>query len=95
MVTSIILFKLKEKSNGNCALLEEKLLGMRGKIDQLKSITTKTHMNIGSATFDLMMTAQYNSKDDFAKYLVHPIHVDVKDFVLEHCEEMASFQYED
>ena len=41
MVTSIIMFKLKEKTDENIAQIKEKLMGMKGKIVQLSDIKVK------------------------------------------------------
>jgi hypothetical protein len=95
MITSVIMFKLKEKKDENAAQIKEKLLGMKGQIAQLKDITVKTHLRSSPTSFDVMMIATYNSIQDFDDYVVHPVHVEAGKFVISLCEQTASVLYED
>ena len=86
MVTSIIMFKLKEKTDENIAQLKEKLMGMKGGIVQLKDIKVKRNLRNGPSNFDAVMIAEYNSIKDFDEYVIHPVHVEVGKFILSLCE---------
>jgi hypothetical protein len=95
MVTSVIMFKLKEKTAENNASLKEKLMGMKGKIMQLKDIKVESNVRNSPAGFDAVMIAEYDSIKDFDEYAVHPVHVEVGTFILSLCEQTASVFYED
>ncbi|MDR2516465.1 MAG: Dabb family protein [Spirochaetaceae bacterium] len=95
MVTSVILFKLKEKNDENIVRIREKLLGMQGKIPELKSITVKNNVRSSPTGFDAVMIAVYDSIKDFEAYAVHPVHVEAGNFILKLCEQTASALYED
>jgi hypothetical protein len=95
MITSVIMFKLKEKSSENALLVKEKLLSMKGNVDELKDIEVGINLNEGATPFDLVMVARYNSRDDFNVYAKHPFHVNVGKFVLELCEQTAAVLYEE
>ena len=94
MIVSTIMFKLKEKSDVNISLVEEKLMGMKGKISQLKDIRVYANLRSSSAGFDVLMIAEYDSIEDFDQYAVHPVHVEAGTFVLSLCEETASVLHE-
>ena len=94
MITSVILFKLKEKNDENTARITEKLLGMNGKIPQLKGITVKNNVRNSPAGFDAVMIAEYDSIQDFEAYAVHPVHVEAGNFIMNLCEQTASVLYE-
>jgi hypothetical protein len=89
------MFKLKEKTDENAALLKEKLLGMKGQIAQLEDIRVKNNLRNSPTGFDAMMIAEYNSVKDFEEYVTHPVHVEVGKFILSLCEQTASVLYED
>ena len=95
MVTSIIIFKLKEKTDENAAQIKEKLTGMKGKIAQLKDIKVKYNLRTSPSSFDVVMIAEYNSIEDFDEYAVHPVHVEAGNFILSLCEQISSILYED
>ena len=95
MVTSIIMFKLKEKTDANAALIKEKLMGMKGKIDQLKDIKVQFHLRNNPNSFDAVMIAEYDSLKDFDEYAAHPVHVEAGSFVVGLCEQISSFLYEE
>ena len=93
MIVSTILFKLKEKSDENFSLVEEKLMSMKGKIAQLKDIKVNANLRNSPADFDMIMIAEYESLKDFDEYAAHPVHVEVGKFVLNLCEQTASVLY--
>ena len=95
MVVSVIMFKLKEKSAENISRITEKLVGMKGKIAQLKDIKVKANLNNSPTGFDAVMIAEYSSMKDFDEYAVHPVHVEVGSFVVSLCEQIASTLYEE
>lgn len=92
MVTSIILFKLKDKTE--YAQLKENLKGMKGKIPQLESIRVEKDLHGDSAAFDAVMITEYESKKAFDEYAAHPVHVETAKVVLGLCEGTASVLYE-
>jgi hypothetical protein len=89
------MFKLKEKTDENVVLVKEKLLGMKGKIDQLQDIVVAKNLRAGPNGFDVVMIAKYNSMKDFEEYIAHPVHVERGTYVLSLCEETASVCFEE
>jgi len=89
MVTSIIMFKLKEKTDENYAQLKEKLLSLKGKIVQLKDIQVNHNLRNSPESFDAVMIAKYDSVKDFDEYVLHPVHVEVGKFVVSLCEQIT------
>ena len=94
MVTSIIMFELKEKNETNAAQIKEKLMGMKGKIEQLKDIKVKYNLRNNANSFDAVMIAEYDSIKDFDEYAVHPVHVEVGKYIIDHCEQISSIMFE-
>ena len=95
MIVSIIMFKLKEKSDENISRIEEKLMGMKGKIAQLKDIKVKANLRDSPTGFDAVMVAKYASIKDFDEYVANPVHVEAGGFVVSLCERIASALYEE
>jgi len=94
MVTSVIMFRLKESNDENRSLVKEKLLSMKGVVKQIKDIRVETNQITGSSSFDIVMIAKYNNMDDFNEYASDPFHLQVGKFALELCEQTASVIYE-
>ena len=94
VVTSVIMFRLKERNDENRFLVKEKLLSMKGVIKQLKDIKVEANQIAGSSSFDIVMIAKYDNMDDFNEYASNPFHLQVGKFVLELCEQTGSVIYE-
>lgn len=87
MIKHIVLWKLDdsysftEKEN-ILKTFSEKLLGLSGKIDELKSLSV--HINskeASSGNHDIMLDTTFNNYIDMDAYQVHPEHQKVVDYV--------------
>ena len=92
MIVSTVLLKLK--SAENFSPIKEKLMGMKGKIPQLKDMKVMANVRSSPGGFDMIMIAEYNSLADFDEYVAHPVHVEVGEFVVGLCEQIASVLHE-
>ena len=92
MIVNNIMFKLKDNTQENVVALQDKLLGMRGNVEQLKDIRVEANIRTG---FDLLMTTKYEDMQAFEAYIVHPFHVGVAEYVQAVCGQFASVCYEE
>lgn len=86
MINHVVLFKLKEfasEEEKQKVLIEikNKLLALKGVINELKYIEVGTHYSLKSPSFDLCLISHFESVDDLEAYKVHPEHVKVGDLI--------------
>ncbi len=77
MITHIVLFKLKDRSRGNVEKAMDVLLGMKGKIPQLRHLEVGLDVLHSQRSFDIALVTKFDSLEDLDAYQKHPVHVEV------------------
>lgn len=99
MINHVVLFKLKkyesdsEKQNV-IASIEEALLGLKGKIAELKYIEVGVNYELAAKSYDVCLISHFESVDDLDAYRVHPDHVKVAELIGQHAIERAAVDFE-
>lgn len=75
MFTHIVFFRLKDKSMKNVEKARNILLGMEGKIPQLKGLQVGVDVVHSDRSYDLALITKFNSHQEMDEYQVHPVHV--------------------
>lgn len=94
MITNTQLLKLKDRSSENIAKTRNVLLSMQGKIEFLRDLKVEVNIRQGASSYDLLMTAQYESLNDLEAYIAHPVHVEVAKYIAGVLETSAVVCYE-
>lgn len=94
MIVHIVLFKLKDASPGNVAEASKVLEGLRGKVPVLRSLEIGTDVLRTERSFDLALTATFDSLDDLQAYQVHPAHKEVIAYIAGVRESAVAVDYE-
>lgn len=94
MITNTQLLKLKDRSSENIAKTRNVLLSMQGKIEVLRDLKVEVNIRQGASSYDLLMTAQYESLKDLEAYIAHPVHVEVAKYIAGVLETSAVVCYE-
>lgn len=94
MITNTQMLKLKDRSGDNIAKAQEVLLSMQGKIEFLRDLKVDVNIRQGSSSYDLLMSAQYDSLEDLEAYIIHPVHVEVAKYIVGVLETSAVVCYE-
>ncbi|MCE4562908.1 Dabb family protein [Maribellus sp. CM-23] len=85
MINHVVLFKLKaypaEEKSQIIANIKEMLLGLKGKIDELKYIEVGENYELDSKSFDLALITHFESVEGLDVYRVHPEHVKVAAYI--------------
>ncbi|MBN2348977.1 MAG: Dabb family protein [Bacteroidales bacterium] len=99
MIRHIVLWKIDasysqtEKENA-VQLIYKSLTGMKGKIDELKSLAV--HINSDEAedsNFDIILETTFNSMADLNRYIEHPEHQKVSQIIKEVKKTRAAIDY--
>lgn len=81
MITHVVLFKLKDRSPGSVHKARDVLLGLRGKIPQLRYIEVGIDLLHSERSYDIALITKFDSMDDLQAYQVHPVHLEVAKYI--------------
>lgn len=94
MITHIVFFKLKDRSPENIQRTYEVLAGMEGKIPQLRSLEVGIDVVRSERSFDLALTAKFDSLEDLQAYNDHPVHQEVIEYIAKVKDVSLAVDYE-
>ena len=92
MITHIVLFKLIDRRNAQKA--RDVLLGMKGKIPQLRHIEAGIDVLHSDRSYDLALITKFDSMEDMKAYQAHPVHVEVLKYMTSVRESSITVDYE-
>ncbi|BBB90674.1 MAG TPA: Dabb family protein [Methylomusa anaerophila] len=94
MITNTQMLKFKDRSSETIAKARDVLLSMQGKIEFLRDLKVEANIRQGASSYDLLMSAQYDSLEDLEAYIIHPVHVEVAKYIASVLESSAVVCYE-
>jgi len=81
MVKHIVFFKLQDNSQENKELVKEKIMSMKGKIEELKYIEVGINFSLEERAYDLALVSEFETKEDLKSYAINPLHVKIIEFL--------------
>jgi len=99
MINHVVLFKLKkydsesEKQNV-ISSIEDALLGLSGKITELKYIEVGVNYELTTKSHDICLVSHFETVEQLDAYRVHPDHLKVAELIGQHVVERAAVDYE-
>jgi hypothetical protein len=99
MINHVVLFKLKkyesesEKQNV-IGSIEDALLGLLGKIDELKFIEVGVNYELASKSYDVCLVTHFETVEHLDSYRIHPEHLQVAELIGQHAVERAAVDFE-
>ena len=94
MITHVVLFKLKDRSKESVDKVRDVLLGMEGKIEVLRHLEVGIDVLHSERSFDLALITKFDSLEDLNTYQVHPVHVEVAQYIASVREAVHTVDYE-
>lgn len=94
MLTHIVLFKLKDRSEESVARTVQVLKDMEGKIEELKFLEVGTDIIHSERSYDIALVTKFESMDGLNAYQIHPVHKKVIEHIAEVRESSVSVDYE-
>ena len=92
MITHIVLFKLIDRRNAQKA--RDVLLGMKGRIPQLRHLEAGSDVLHSERSYDLALVTKFDSMEDLKAYQAHPVHVEVLKYMTSVRESSVTVDYE-
>lgn len=80
MIKHIVMWKFKEGERENMLLFRDRLLALKGKIPQIRSMEVGININPSDRSYDAVLVSEFDSMDDLRAYSTNPLHVEVSDF---------------
>ncbi len=98
MIKRIVLWKLKDSHEGMSkdeliAKFEQELEGLRSAIPEIKTMELGKSFSELPVAYDIALSFEFDSKEDFEVYLNHPEHVKVGKFIRQIRTDVALVEY--
>lgn len=94
MITHIVCFKLRERSEENAQKTKDVLMSMEGKIKQLLHLEVGVDVLHAERSYDVVLICKFDSMDDLDEYQVHPVHQDIVKYIKSVGEASVSVDFE-
>lgn len=94
MITHVVLFKLKDRSEDAVEVTRQVLLAMKGQIPELRSIEVGADQLHSERSYDIALITQHESWAELDAYQVHPVHQGVGVHMKQVVERAVSVDYE-
>ncbi len=93
MITHIVLFKLKDSSPSNIEKAGDVLLGLKGRIPELRHLEVGIDVLRSERSYDLALVAKFDSLEELQAYQKHPVHVEVAKYMTSVRESAVAVDY--
>ncbi len=95
MIKHIVFFKLKDPSPEVMAATRARLLGMGGRISELRHLEVGCDVIRSERSYDLALVAHFDSLGDLQAYQTHPVHAEeVIPFIKSVCSSVVAVDFE-
>ncbi len=95
MITHIVFIALKPENKAENALeATQRIEAMMGKVESLRSIEVGINFAEEDRAMDLALMARFDDRKGLEAYAVHPIHLEVIDFIKSVAEYTKVVDYE-
>lgn len=99
MINHTVVWKFKDEALGNTKetnmnILKEKLLDLKGKINEIIEISVGFNSVETPSSYDFILNVLFKNKEDLQEYIINEDHKKVGLFVREVIESRVSIDYE-
>ncbi len=86
MLKHVVMWKLLDFAEGgqreaNAARIKEDLEGLKGKIEQIRSIEVGVNLKRSADSFDVVLVAEFDNIEGLRAYQNHPAHQEVAGYI--------------
>lgn len=95
MITHIVFFKLGNPTPDAIIAVRDKLLGMQGKIPQLRHLEAGIDVIRSERSYDVALMTRFDSLEELQAYQIHPLHAgEVIPYMRSVCSSIVAVDYE-
>ncbi len=96
MITHIVFIALKpENKTENALEAKRRIEAMMGKVESLRFIEVGVNFAEEDRAMDLALTARFDDQEGLEAYAVHPVHLEVIEYIKSVAEYTKVVDYED
>ena len=81
MLTHVVMFKLKEKTQELVDETVARLMAMDGEIPSLRGLEVGADVILSTRSYDVVLIADFDNQDGLDAYIAHPAHQVVLEFI--------------
>lgn len=98
MLKHIVMWRLKDQAEGNtkaenAKLMKIKLENLKTDISEIKFVEVGINTNSSAQAFDVVLHIEFDNQDDLERYMKHPAHQQVSEFIGKIREERIVVDY--
>lgn len=93
MLTHVVLFKLKDRSQASVAQARARLDTLAGNVPTLLSIEVGEDVLHSGRSYDLALIARFDDLAGLEAYQIHPVHVPVLAYMREAAEAIVAVDF--
>jgi hypothetical protein len=94
MITHIVFFKLKDRSLQSLEKASDVLMGLKGRIPQLRYIEVGIDVLHSERSYDIALVTKFDSLEELEAYQKHPVHAEVAKYMTSVRESAVAVDYE-
>ncbi|HXI09432.1 MAG TPA: Dabb family protein [Thermodesulfobacteriota bacterium] len=94
MITHVVLFRLKDRSAENIDKAKKVLEGLSGMVPVLRHLEVGVDLIKSERSYDIALTAKFDSLEDLEAYQNHPFHLEVAGYMAGVRESAIAVDYE-
>lgn len=94
MITHVVLFRLKDRSPENIDKAKKVLEGLSGMVPVLRHLEVGVDLVKSERSYDIALTAKFDSLKDLDEYQNHPFHQEVAGYMAGVRESAIAVDYE-
>jgi Stress responsive A/B Barrel Domain len=83
MVTHVVMWKLKDRSEDNARRVQALVMSMRGRIPGMLELDAGIDYTRSERSFDVVLITKHENRAALEQYQVHPVHEEVKSVMLQ------------
>jgi Stress responsive A/B Barrel Domain len=95
MIVHNLLLKLQDGSSESCAKAKDLLLTLNGNVEVIRDLKVAVDIRRAVSSYDVALTATFDTKADYQSYLVHPFHIEVGNQLKSNIAAAASVCFEE
>ena len=94
MITHVVLFRLKDRSDVSVEMAKKVLEGLSGRVPVLRHLEIGVDIIKSERSYDIALIAKFDSLEDLEAYQNHPFHLEVAGYMATVRDSAVAVDYE-
>lgn len=81
MIKHIVFFKLEDNSQTHKEFVKEMIMALKDKLKMIQHLEVGLNFSKEERAYDLALISDFSTKEDLKAYAIHPLHVEVVEYL--------------